>query len=221
LQAAFALAQGEHDVAFLRTKSTNNSTLKRYNTYERSCGKHKMPKLAHLSQRFSHPLVQFLAFLPFLPSLGVVLKSPWEDSGPVVFLSEGGDRSDSFSPWTEETPMVPDLSSLTNFFSAPVRPLPVDPLSDERCCPPLFVSAIPPLPSSVSPLPLSVVSLPLLASSVPPPVSFSLLPLPLFLLSTLPVVAPLPPGVLPWPLVFFFQVPAHTFHHRNLTSKQS
>ena len=56
LQAAFALAQGKHDMAFLRTKLTNDPTLKKYNTYRRSCGKHKMPKLAHLSQGFSPPI---------------------------------------------------------------------------------------------------------------------------------------------------------------------
>ena len=57
LQAAFALAQGEHDVAFLKkTELTNNPTPERYNTYGRSCGKHKMPKLAHLSQGLPAPI---------------------------------------------------------------------------------------------------------------------------------------------------------------------
>ena len=109
--------------------------------------------------------------------------------------------------------MVLDSSSLTNFFSAPVRLPPVNPLSDRRRHLPLFVSAVPPLPSSVS--------LPPLASSVSPSVSFSLLLSPLFLLFAPPIVAPLPPGVLPQPPVFFFRVPTRTFHHRNPTSKQS
>jgi len=56
LQAAFALAQGAHDMAFLRVKLTNDPTSKKYNTYGRSCGKHKIPKLAHLSQGFSPPI---------------------------------------------------------------------------------------------------------------------------------------------------------------------
>ena len=129
----------------------------------------------HISRRDSlHPLVQFLASLLFLPSLGVVPKSPWEDSRPIVFLSKGGGRLDSSPSQTEETPMVPDSSSLTNCFSATVQPPPVNPLPDGRRCQPLFISAVPPLPSSVSLLPLFVVSLPLLASSVPSPVSFSL-----------------------------------------------
>jgi len=140
--------------------------------------------------------------LPFLPSLGVVPKSPWEDSRPVVFLSEGGGRSDSSPPQTEETPIVPNLSSLTNFFSAPVQLPPVNLLPDGRCRQLLFVSAISPLPSSVSLLPLFVASLPPLASLVLPPVIFSLLPLPLFLLSALPIAAPLPPRALPLPLPF-------------------
>ena len=100
--------------------------------------------------------------------------------------------------------MVLDLSSLTNFFSTLIQPLSVDPLPDERRRLPLFVSAVPLLLSSVSLFPLSVIFLPQLASAIPPPVSFSLLPLPLFLLSTLPVDEPLPPGVLPRPPVFFF-----------------
>ena len=113
--------------------------------------------------------------------------------------------------------MVLDSSSLTNCFSTPVRPPPVDLLPDGRRRQPLFVSAVPPLPLSVFLLPLSVVSLPLLASSVPPPVSFSLPPSPFFLLSALPIVAPLPPRALPLPLPFVLQAPARIFHHRSQT----
>jgi len=58
------------------------------------------------------------------------------------------------------------------------------------------------VPSFVSLLPLFVVFSPLLASLVSPPVSFSLLPLSFFLLSALPVIASLPPGVLPLLSVF-------------------
>ena len=117
--------------------------------------------------------------------------------------------------------MVPDSSSLTNFFSAPVQPPPVDPLPDGRRRSPLFVSAVPLLPSSVSPLSLSVVSLSLLAFSVPPPVSFSLLLSPLFLLSAPPVVASLPPEALSLLLVFVLRAPAHIFYYQNLTPEQS
>jgi len=60
---------------------------------------------------------------------------------------------------------------------------------------------------SSTPLPPSLVSL------VFPPVFFFLLPLPLFLLSTLPVIAPLPPGVFPLFPVFVLQAPTHTFHY--------
>jgi len=76
-------------------------------------------------------------------------------------------------------------------------------------------------------LPLFSVSLSLLLSfalrpppltfSVPPPLSFSLLSSSLFLLSALPDVASLPPGVLPLPLPFILQAPAHTFHYRSQT----
>ena len=80
----------------------------------------------HTSHRdFHHPLAQFPTPSLLLPSPGVAPESPWEDNRLVVFLSEGGGRSDSSPPWTEETPMVPDSYSLTNFFSAPVRLPPV------------------------------------------------------------------------------------------------
>ena len=95
--------------------------------------------------------------------------------------------------------MVLDSSSLTNFFSTLVQPLPVDLLSNGRRRLPLSVSAVPPLLSSVSLSPLSVVSLPWLTFSIPSPISFSLPPLPLFLLFAPPVVALLPPRVLPLP----------------------
>ena len=159
----------------------------------------------HTSCRdFHHPLAQFPTPLPLLPSPSIASESPWENNRLVVFWSREEDRSDSSSPRTKKTPTVLDLLSLANFFSAPVRPPPVNLLLDRRCRSPLFVSTVPPLPSSVFPLPLSVVSLLSLTSSVLPPVSFSLPPSPLFLLSALPIVAPLPPRVLPLPPVFFF-----------------
>ena len=172
-------------------------------------------------KEFLHLLALFLTLLPILPSPGIAPKSPWEDNRLIIFLLRGKGRSNSSPPWMEETPIVLDLPSSTNFFATPVRPLPVNLLPDRRHHLPLFVSTVPSLPSSVSPLSLSVVSLSLLASSVPSPVFFSLLPLSLFLLSAPTVVTPLPSRVLPLPPVFFFQVPAHTFHHQNLTSKQS
>jgi len=56
LQAAFALVQGKYDVAFLKTELANDPTPEGYNTYGRSCGKHKMPKLVHLSQGLPAPI---------------------------------------------------------------------------------------------------------------------------------------------------------------------
>ena len=75
----------------------------------------------HTSRRdFHYPLAQFPTPLPLLPSSGVAPESLWEDNGLVVFWSRGEDQSDSSPPRTEETPMVPDSSYSTNFFSAPV-----------------------------------------------------------------------------------------------------
>jgi len=94
----------------------------------------------------------------------------------------------------------------------------IPPLSSEPF--PLPFSATSSLPSSASLLPFFVVFPSLLSFSLSSPVSFSLLPLPLFLLSALPIVAPLPPRALPLLPVFVLQAPAHTFHHWNPTPGQ-
>jgi len=117
-------------------------------------------------------LAQFLTPSPFLSLLGIVPKSPWENSRPIVFLSKREGQSNSSPSQTEEMPTVPDLLSSANSFATPVQRPPVDPLPDGKHRLLFFVSAV-------------------------------------------------PPGALPLPPVFFFQASTHTFHHRNLTSKQS
>ena len=86
----------------------------------------------------------------FLPSLGIVSESSWKENGPIVFLLRGGGQSDSSPSQTEEMPIVLDSPSSTNFFAISIRLPFVNLLPGERCCLPLFVSAVPPLPSSAS-----------------------------------------------------------------------
>ena len=78
-----------------------------------------------LSRDFHYPLAQFPTPLPLLPSSSIALESSWEDNGLIAFWSRGEDWSDSSPPQMEETPTVPELLSLANFFSTPIRPLPL------------------------------------------------------------------------------------------------
>jgi len=117
-------------------------------------------------------------------------------------LLRGGNQSDSSPSRTEEILIVPDSLSSTNFFSTPAQLLPVDPLPNERHHLPLFVSTISSLFSSVSLLSLFDISSLLLTFLLLPPFFFSWLPWPLFLLSALPVIAPLLLRALPLSPVF-------------------
>jgi len=72
----------------------------------------------HTSCRdFLHLLAQFPTPLPFLSSPGIALKSLWKNSRLVIFLSKGRGQLDSSPPLIEKTPIVPELSFSTNFFS--------------------------------------------------------------------------------------------------------
>jgi len=77
-------------------------------------------------------LAQFLTPSPFLSLLGIVPKSPWENSRPIVFLSKREGQSNSSPSQTEEMPTVPDLLSSANSFATPVQWPPVDPLPDGK-----------------------------------------------------------------------------------------
>jgi len=77
LQAAFALAQEEHDMAFLKTKLTNNPTPKKKNILTEVPGVGTVCQNSHTSHKeFLHPLALFLTPSPILPSSGAAPKSP-------------------------------------------------------------------------------------------------------------------------------------------------
>jgi len=89
LQAVFALAQGEQDVAFLKLNQPiivlqKNSTLMEGLVVGIVC------QNLHTSHReFLHLLALFPTPLPILPSPSIALKSPWEDNRLIVFLPRG------------------------------------------------------------------------------------------------------------------------------------